>query len=121
MNCRTRSPVEPRALVVAESLRPQLSELPVAELPTLGIGGNYEDTLSAASVPILESFDAESGLVILYTSGTTGLPKAHSSVTARWLPAAWRTPRNWISHDIHDLSRGRRCITWRQRIISLRP
>ena len=31
--------VEPRALVVAESLRPQLSELPVAELPTLGIGG----------------------------------------------------------------------------------
>ncbi|MGB0752209.1 MAG: class I adenylate-forming enzyme family protein [Gammaproteobacteria bacterium] len=80
--------VEPSALVVAESLRAQLSELPVAELPTLGIGGNYEETLSAASsAPVLESFDAESGLVILYTSGTTGLPKgaliSHRAMVAR--------------------------------------
>jgi len=47
------------------------------ETPIIGLGTDYESALGAASssLPGVE-LDPEDGVVILYTSGTTGLPKA---------------------------------------------
>jgi fatty-acyl-CoA synthase len=67
---------EPRLALVSERFIPTLSRI-AHELPQIVVfGEEYERMLavaSAAEPP--EVADSEDGLVILYTSGTTGLPK----------------------------------------------
>ncbi len=81
--------VSPKLLIAeAELVAPLDGALTVRDMVTLG--AEYEQALkaqTAASAPI--SAEPEDGLVILYTSGTTGLPKgaviSHRAMMARAL------------------------------------
>jgi len=69
--------VEPAALLVSPRHFPKLEELGRAEA-VIAFGDGYEAALAAAEPAgpePLEAVDAEDPLLILYTSGTTGLPK----------------------------------------------
>lgn len=65
--------VAPRAALVS----PRYAEVGARLLPgALTFGADYEAALAAAPpAPAAPDLDPEAGLVILYTSGTTGLPK----------------------------------------------
>jgi acyl-CoA synthetase (AMP-forming)/AMP-acid ligase II len=68
--------VSPKLVVVEQALAGSLPALALEQYQTIEIGPHYERLLqqhSAPDVPI--AADCEDGLVILYTSGTTGLPK----------------------------------------------
>ncbi|MFH1341441.1 MAG: AMP-binding protein [Pseudomonadota bacterium] len=68
--------VSPKLLIIEKELVGNFELLPVEGRKVIEIGLQYEDLLQQHSnhaLPI--AADSEDGLVILYTSGTTGLPK----------------------------------------------
>jgi fatty-acyl-CoA synthase len=68
--------VSPALLVVEPDLASGLSSTPDAGPPVIEIGPQYERLISqqqSRAIPV--AAEPEDGLVILYTSGTTGLPK----------------------------------------------
>jgi fatty-acyl-CoA synthase len=82
--------VEPKALIVQPDLVPALDRLNLPERPGIVIGEEYEGRISAAPDLYPDvAIDPEDGLVILYTSGTTGMPKgaliSHRAMIARAL------------------------------------
>ncbi len=80
--------VEPRVLIFQEQFADAIDRLELPGLDRVVIGEEYE-ALVAGSDPAYpdRTFDPELGLVILYTSGTTGLPKgaliSHRAMIAR--------------------------------------
>ncbi|MBV1865697.1 MAG: AMP-binding protein [Rhodobacteraceae bacterium] len=77
--------VSPRLIVSEPDLCPLLEQVP--DIPQLCFGTPYEDALAQAPDFTAKPQDPEGGLVILYTSGTTGLPKgaviSHRAMIAR--------------------------------------
>ena len=82
------SMVKPMMIVVAADLVETLDRLDTDSAERIIIGEDYEQKLAGAGshYPDLD-VDSESGLMILYTSGTTGLPKgaliSHRAMIAR--------------------------------------
>lgn len=80
--------VEPHTLVVSERFVGQAEAVPHGAQQVLCFGEDYEARLAAAdaSEPA-DVAEPEDGLIILYTSGTTGLPKgaliSHRAMIAR--------------------------------------
>jgi fatty-acyl-CoA synthase len=80
--------VEPKLIIVQADLAAALDRLDLPPCQRIVIGGDYENVLANArnSYPTVD-LDPEDGLVILYTSGTTGLPKgalvSHRAMLAR--------------------------------------
>ena len=73
--------VEPSLIVAAADYVETLGRLDIESVPVIALGDDYEARLAAASAvePRCRGgieIDPEDGFVILYTSGTTGLPKA---------------------------------------------
>jgi acyl-CoA synthetase (AMP-forming)/AMP-acid ligase II len=68
--------VTPKLVVVSQRFAPQLAALDLAGAGVVTFGGDYDATVDAlAEDTIASEVDPEDGLVILYTSGTTGMPK----------------------------------------------
>lgn len=70
--------VEPVAVLASPRHLPKLAELGRGEGAAIVFGDDYETSLATAApagADLLETVDAEDPLLILYTSGTTGLPK----------------------------------------------
>lgn len=77
--------VSPHLVLCEPDLCPLLAQAP--DIPQLTFGPAYEAALATAESFATVPKDAESGMVILYTSGTTGLPKgaiiSHRAIIAR--------------------------------------
>jgi len=83
--CHCINLVSPRLIIAEPDLQGLLDQTP--DIATLALGHEYEDALIQAGQFVPVPQDPESGLVILYTSGTTGLPKgavvSHRAMIAR--------------------------------------
>ncbi|MDX1375044.1 MAG: AMP-binding protein [Burkholderiales bacterium] len=82
--------VEPRVLIHQAEFGASLERLTLAPHERLVLGTEYEVAIERAAAGMPETVvDPEDGLVILYTSGTTGLPKgaliSHRAMIARGL------------------------------------
>ncbi|WBY03581.1 class I adenylate-forming enzyme family protein [Ramlibacter tataouinensis] len=68
--------VRPALVVVSDRYRPALQALPLEDVPVLALDGAKEELQGLPPTPPQgTAIDPESGFLILYTSGTTGLPK----------------------------------------------
>lgn len=68
--------VTPKLVVVSERFAQTLAALDVGEAKVVTFGASYNAAVDALAEDTIETaVDPEDGLVILYTSGTTGLPK----------------------------------------------
>jgi fatty-acyl-CoA synthase len=67
--------VAPRMLVVSPRFAPALAAIDHGVPQVLGFGDDFERLRDSALLQERPDLDPELGLVILYTSGTTGLPK----------------------------------------------
>jgi acyl-CoA synthetase (AMP-forming)/AMP-acid ligase II len=68
--------VSPKLLVVSARYAPTLASLGVDSVPAINIDVDYEGLIAeTCGVGADPAVDPEDGVVILYTSGTTGLPK----------------------------------------------
>lgn len=80
--------VEPKVIIAQADVTETLARLPLSAHKLLVLGTEYETLLNGApsTYPDLD-LDPEEGLIILYTSGTTGLPKgaliSHRAMIAR--------------------------------------
>jgi fatty-acyl-CoA synthase len=79
---------EPRIILVSERYQETLAGLPHGAEQVICLGEEYESSLaSATAAEPLDVAAPEDGLIILYTSGTTGLPKgaliSHRAMIAR--------------------------------------
>jgi acyl-CoA synthetase (AMP-forming)/AMP-acid ligase II len=82
--------VSPKLVVVSERHAGLLARAEVSGIPTVSLGPEFEERLATAQGTELEIVaEPEDGLLILYTSGTTGLPKgamiSHRAEVARAL------------------------------------
>ncbi|MBI2206787.1 MAG: AMP-binding protein [Candidatus Rokubacteria bacterium] len=82
--------VSPALVVVSERHTGLLANAGVGRLPTIVLGADFEERIAKASPREPEiAAEPEDGLLILYTSGTTGLPKgaviSHRAEIARYL------------------------------------
>ncbi|MEM7300624.1 MAG: AMP-binding protein [Pseudomonadota bacterium] len=80
--------VEPKLLILEAAFSATATRLDIGTLPKIFLGEEYEQALAFASnLQLTTAPDPEDGLVILYTSGTTGLPKgaliSHRAMIAR--------------------------------------
>tara|TARA_E500000318_G_scaffold78156_1_gene73061 strand:+ start:18143 stop:19729 length:1587 start_codon:yes stop_codon:yes gene_type:complete len=77
--------VSPRLIITEPNLQGLLDQTP--DIATLTLGREYEDALTQAGPFTALPQDPENSLIILYTSGTTGLPKgaviSHRAMIAR--------------------------------------
>lgn len=67
--------VSPKLLIVSERFAPLAAQCAFEALPSLVLENDYPALASHAETEADPTVDPEDGLVILYTSGTTGLPK----------------------------------------------
>lgn len=81
--------VEPRLLLYQENFSDTIDRLDIAVAARIPLGEAYERMLDGAVAAPQASVDPEDGLVLLYTSGTTGLPKgaviSHRAMIVRGL------------------------------------
>lgn len=79
--------VSPKLLVVQSEYQQVLEQLNIQTIPVLRIGTELRQLASQQQPLPCQDLDGEAGLVILYTSGTTGMPKgalvSHRAMIAR--------------------------------------
>jgi fatty-acyl-CoA synthase len=67
--------VTPALAVVSPRYAPTLARLPHGVPKVIELGADFEALRESAAADVVDAAQPEDGLVILYTSGTTGLPK----------------------------------------------
>ena len=99
--------VEPRLVVVSERHAPLLARAGTRQRQVVTLGDEYETRLAGAS-PEAREIDAEpeDGLLILYTSGTTGLPKG--AVISHRAEIA----RSMVGYPELGTRPGEACVAW---------
>lgn len=99
--------VEPSAILISPRYREMYESLGEIFGTTMVFGDDYEARLSVSAADEPEVVvDPEDGLLIMYTSGTTGLPKgaliSHRAEVARF----------HLSYSDHDMAPGDSFVAW---------